>query len=74
MEQTRINNSDKPEDILQKIVAGRINKFFKEITLLEHIFVKDSELTIDKLLAKNKAKIIKMSKFEVGEGIEKRAN
>lgn len=74
MEQTRLNNSDKPEDILQKIVAGRINKFFKEITLLDQIFVKDPELTIDKLLSKNKAKIIKMSRFEVGEGIEKRAN
>ena len=74
MEQTRLNNSDKPEDILQKIVAGRINKFFKEITLVDQIFVKDPELTIDKLLAKHKAKIIKMSRFEVGEGIEKRAN
>jgi elongation factor Ts len=74
MEQTRINNSDKPEDILQKIVIGRINKFFKEITLVDQIFVKDPEFTIDKLLAKHKAKIIKMSRLEVGEGIEKRAN
>ncbi|MGD0465528.1 MAG: translation elongation factor Ts [Gammaproteobacteria bacterium] len=72
MEQTKLNNSDKPEDILKKIVAGRVAKFFKEITLLDQVFVKDSEITIAKLLAKNNAKVIKMLRLEVGEGIEKK--
>lgn len=70
MEQTKINNSDKPDNILQKIVAGRISKFFKEITLVEQVFVKDPDLTIDKLLAKHNAKIIKMSRLEVGASLK----
>lgn len=74
MEQTRINNSDKPENILLKIAAGRVNKFFKEITLLDQVFIRDSDITIEKLLAKHNAKIVKMYRVEVGEGIEKRAN
>lgn len=72
MEQTRLNNADKPEDILKKIVVGRVAKFFKEITLLDQIFIKDSEITIAKLLDKHHAKIVKMLRFEVGEGIEKK--
>lgn len=72
MEQTKLNNSDKPEDILKKIVAGRVSKFFKEITLLDQIFVKDSEVTIAKLLDRHNAKIVKMLRFEVGEGVDKK--
>ena len=72
MEQTKLNNSDKPEDILKKIVAGRVAKFFKEITLLDQVFVKDPEVTIAKLLTKQNAKVIKMLRLEVGEGIEKK--
>lgn len=74
LEQSRLNNSDKPEDILQKIVAGRINKFFKEITLLDQTFVKDPDMTIEKLLTKHHAKIVKMIRMEVGEGIDKSAH
>lgn len=70
MEQTKMNNSDKPDNILQKIVAGRISKFFKEITLVDQIFVKDPDLTIEKLLAKHNAKIIKMSRLEVGASLK----
>ena len=47
-------------------------KFFKEITLLDQVFVKDSEVTIAKLLTKQNAKVIKMLRLEVGEGIEKK--
>jgi len=72
MEQTKLNNADKPEDILKKIVAGRVAKFFKEITLLDQVFVKDSEVTIAKLLDRHSAKITKMLRFEVGEGIDKK--
>lgn len=73
-EQTKSRNADKPEAILEKIVTGRLNKFFKEITLLDQVFVKDPDITIEKLLAKNHASIINMIRMEVGEGIEKSAN
>lgn len=68
-EQTKLSNTNKPEDILQKIVIGKLNKLFKEITLLDQTFIKDSEITIEKLLAKYNASIIKMIRMEVGEGI-----
>lgn len=70
LEQTKANNSDKPADILQKIVAGRVAKFFKEITLVDQIFIKkdqDEEITVAKLLTKHKAKIVKMLRLEVGK-------
>ena len=65
-EQTHQANNDKPEDILQKIIVGRVNKFFKEITLLDQIYIKDQDLTIKQLLSKHKAKIVKVSRFEIG--------
>jgi elongation factor Ts len=69
MEQTKQANSDKPENILQKIVAGRVNKFFKEITLVEQNFIKDDSVTIKQLLANNKAKIISVDRLEIGKDI-----
>lgn len=74
IEQTKRDNKDKPEDILQKIVAGKVNKFFKEVTLLNQSFVKDPAVTIEQLVMNHKAKIINMLRIEIGEGIEKRGN
>jgi elongation factor Ts len=64
--------SGKPENIIEKMVAGRIRKYLAEITLLGQAFVKDPEITVEKLLAKQKAEIYGFSRFEVGEGIEKK--
>ena len=64
--------SGKPADIIEKMISGRINKFLKEITLLGQPFVKDPDITIEKLLKDNGAKVLFFSRFEVGEGIEKK--
>ncbi len=64
--------SGKPAEIIEKMVSGRINKFLKEITLLGQSFVKDPDVTIDKLLKSNDASVISFVRFEVGEGLEKK--
>lgn len=65
-------NEGKPKEIAEKMVQGRIHKFFKEICLEEQDFVKDSDVTV-KTFAKNSGgKIKAMYRFEVGEGMEKR--
>jgi elongation factor Ts len=64
--------SGKPPAIIEKMVAGRIAKFKQEITLLGQSFVKDQEITMEKLLASSSAKVLQFYRFEVGEGLEKR--
>lgn len=64
--------SGKPADIVEKMVTGRINKFLKEITLMGQPFVKDPDTTVEKLLKAKSATVNAFSRFEVGEGIEKK--
>lgn len=64
--------SGKPDDIVDKMVAGRLSRFLKEITLLGQPFVKDPDTSIRKLLAGAGATVTGFVRFEVGEGIEKR--
>ena len=64
--------SGKPDNIIEKMVAGRIRKYLAEVTLLGQAFVKDPDITVKKLLAKQKAEVYGFSRFEVGEGIEKK--
>jgi len=64
--------SGKPEEIIEKMVTGRVAKFLKEITLVGQPFVKDPDVTVGKLLDKAGAKIVAFTRFEVGEGIEKK--
>ena len=64
--------SGKPADIIEKMVAGRIKKFMREVTLLGQPFVKDPDTDIEKLLKNAGAKVIQFQRFEVGEGIEKK--
>ena len=65
-------NEGKPAEIAEKMVMGRIQKFFKEICLEEQAFVKDSSLTVLDYVKNNGSKIVSMTRFEVGEGIEKK--
>ncbi|MGH7247083.1 MAG: translation elongation factor Ts, partial [Pseudomonadota bacterium] len=65
-------DSGKPEAIIEKRVEGRLRKYLAEITLLGQPFVKDPESTVDKLLARHGAKVLRFARFEVGEGIEKK--
>jgi len=64
--------SGKPPEIVEKMVVGRINKFLKEVTLMGQPFVKDPDITIEKLLAGASASVKAFYRFEVGEGIEKK--
>ena len=64
--------SGKPADIVEKMVMGRINKFLKEITLLGQPFVKDPDVTVEKLLKDASAVVESFYRMEVGEGIEKK--
>ena len=61
----------KPQNILDRIIDGRVRKFLAESSLLEQDFVKDSAVKVAKLLADAKAACAGFERFEVGEGIDK---
>lgn len=71
-------NEGKPEKIVDKMVEGRIEKFYKEVCLLEQPFIRDPEISIQDLLNQKIAKIgenlsiRRFARFEVGEGLEKK--
>ncbi|MCB6183593.1 translation elongation factor Ts [Leeia sp. TBRC 13508] len=65
--------SGKPADIVAKMVEGRINKYLAEITLVGQPFVKNPDVTVEKLLAQSSAKVNGFTMYVVGEGIEKAA-
>ena len=65
-------NEGKPAEIAEKMVEGRIRKFFKEVCLVEQEFIKDPSLSVGNYAKNNNCSIVKMVRYEVGEGIEKR--
>ena len=65
-------NEGKPEAIAEKIVAGRIGKFYGEICLIEQEFVKNPDIKVEQLLKEKDAEIVEFARFEKGEGIEKK--
>ena len=65
-------NEGKPEAIAEKIVEGRIGKFFSEICLLEQQFVKNPDIKVSQLLKEKDAEVVEFARFEKGEGIEKK--
>jgi len=64
--------SGKPENIIQKMVDGKIKKYISEVTLVDQTFVKDNDITISELLKKNDNNVLSFHRMEVGEGIEKK--
>ena len=62
----------KPENIAEKMVTGRLNKFYKEICLEEQAFIKDSNTSVLDYVKSNGGSIVSVIRFAVGEGIEKR--
>jgi elongation factor Ts len=62
----------KPVDIVEKMIAGRVSKFLGEVTLLGQPFIKDDKKTVGQLAKEKGNIIIRVSRFEVGEGIEKK--
>ena len=65
-------DSGKPANIVEKMIEGRVRKFLEEVTLLGQAFVKDPEITVEKLLRQAGAEVRRFARIEVGEGIEKR--
>jgi elongation factor Ts len=73
-------NANKPDDVLNKIIEGRLNKFYEETVLLDQPFVKDPSKTIGELVAekigsiKENITIRRFTRYKMGEGIEKKAD
>ncbi len=65
-------NASKPENIIEKMVMGRLNKFKKEICLVDQAFVKDPNVTVGQYLKNHNTEAVNYARFEVGEGMEKR--
>ena len=65
-------NEGKPAEIAEKMVEGRIGKFYGEICLVDQAFVKNPDITVKELLKQNDAEIIRFVRFEKGEGLQKR--
>ena len=65
-------NEGKPEAIAEKIVQGRVGKFYSEICLVDQEFVKNPDMKVSELVASKNAKIVRFARFEKGEGIEKK--
>ena len=66
----QVEDTDKPFQIIEKMIEGRLNKFLSEISLLKQPFVKDPSTSVEKILSDHKNSIIEFSRIEVGEGIE----
>jgi elongation factor Ts len=65
-------NEGKPAEIAEKMVQGRINKFYGEICLVDQDFVKNPDMKISQLLKEKNAEVVEFARFEKGEGIEKK--
>ena len=66
--------SGKPDNIIEKMVSGRIRKFLDEQALVGQPFVKDPNIKVGKLLESREAEVVSFDRFEVGEGIEKKVD
>jgi elongation factor Ts len=73
-EQTRadVKNASKPQEILAKIIEGKVRKWLGEITLLGQPFVKDPDQTVEKYLKQSGGEVLAVVRYEVGAGIEKK--
>ncbi|KXS50283.1 MAG: elongation factor T [Halanaerobium sp. 4-GBenrich] len=65
-------NEGKPEHILDQIIEGKINKYFTQVCLLEQPFVRDDDKTVAEVLEENDMEVKQFTRFEIGEGIEKK--
>lgn len=70
----QIADSGKPPEIQEKMIAGKLHKYVKEITLLWQPFVKDPNITVEEFLKDNRTEVLDFVRFEVGEGMEKKAD
>ena len=68
--ENQAKESGKPQDIMDKMVEGKVKRFLSEVSLLSQNFVKDSEMTVQEYLSKDNATIVSFARLKVGEGIE----
>ena len=69
-------NEGKPEKIIEKMVEGRINKFYQEVCVLEQAFVKDGDISVQKMIQQKApgADVVRFTRYKMGEGLEKKVN
>lgn len=67
-------NEGKPADIAEKMVEGRLKKFYKEICLVEQAFIKDGDKSVGEYVSEHNCSIVSMIRYEVGEGMEHRSD
>ena len=67
-------NANKPENILEKMLTGKVNKFFEQNCLTKQAFVKDDSVSVEKFLASKGVKMVDFVRFEKGEGLEKKSD
>ena len=65
-------NEGKPEKIIEKMVQGRIEKYYKEVCLVDQAFIKGDDESISSLLKQANAEVVRFVRYEMGEGLEKR--
>lgn len=68
--EAQVSDSDKPQEIIEKMISGRLNKFLSEVSLVDQPFVKDPSIKINELLKNNDNSVLDFIRYEVGEGIE----
>ena len=71
-EEVKQTAEGKPAEVIEKMVVGKLEKFFKEVVLVEQAFIKENKISIEKYVKDNNAEVASMVRFAVGEGIEKR--
>ena len=71
-EEVKQTAEGKPEAVIEKMVVGKLEKFFKEVVLVEQAFIKENKISIAQYVKDNNAEVASMTRFAVGEGIEKR--
>ncbi|MCQ2373752.1 MAG: translation elongation factor Ts [Phascolarctobacterium sp.] len=69
----KFRQEGKPEKMIEKIVMGSINKYFKEVCLVDQAFVKDDKMSVAQLLKNNNAEVVEFARFQMGEGLEKKS-
>ena len=67
-------NEGKPADIAEKMVEGRLKKFYKEICLVEQAFIKDGDKSVGEYVSEHDSSIVLMIRYEAGEGMEHRSD
>ena len=68
--ENQAKDSGKPQEIMEKMIEGKVNRFLSEVSLLSQGFVKDPDITIEKYLANDNASVVSFDRLKVGEGIE----